>query len=106
MIACLVVVRASTAHLRRAGEMSIFSMSRMSSFVNASISLVDFPLRWSVSIEAAAWEMAHPQPVKVAAETLLFSIFSWIRILSPQRGLSSSASVVASFNSSLLWGCL
>lgn len=82
--------------------MGMFSIFLMSSSVIFSAAFGVFPISFSVSMEAEAWLIAQPFPQNVAFVIfsfpvfLSFSIFRFMRILSPQSGLSSLAQVVAS----------
>ena len=61
------VVSPRIAHFRRTGVSGMPISSSRSSLGIAATSLAFLPLTISVSIEVAAWEIAHPRPENITS---------------------------------------
>ncbi len=91
-MAFFAVWRARRAHFKRPGPMGIARSLSIFSGENLEILVFERPRSSSVSMDAAACEMAQPIPSKETSETrFALSNFRSMRILSPQVRLCSMA---------------
>src|SRR5690242_14548130 len=81
----------SSAHLSRIGVSGIPSSSSTSSRPSAATSATVLPLTTSEIIDAAAWLIAQPRPLKRTSRTTSSSISSSTASSSPQSGFTPSA---------------
>ena len=103
----LSTLRLSSAHFMRVAEMSIPSSRRTNERSSRSSSSTFMPLTSSEAIDAAAWLIAQPWPLKRTSSTVPSSpTRSITRSSSPQSGLVSSNSRSGSLHLAPVVGAL